>query len=193
MRPVWSVDVSSPVVLAQDLELGIGNLQAARAPMLGLAVDHDARVRPDDIFQERLIRPDGLDLAARVLDQRGEQPEAGAARGLQARVQHLAADRDRLPRPDRHDWLQPAAILVADRKAKQQILDGRESRALEIGRLARSDAFQKLQRRLEELGRHESDPTWRGRAGGSLASERRARTGVATGRPARARVSRRSA
>ena len=42
-----------------------------------------------------------------------------------------------------------AAILVADRKAVQQVLDRGEADALEIGRAPRPDAFQVLKRRVE--------------------------------------------
>jgi hypothetical protein len=42
--------------------------------------------------------------------------------------------------------LHPASIFVAKRQAVQQVLDGDEAGALEIGRLARTDTFEELKR-----------------------------------------------
>ena len=56
-----------------------------------------------------------------------------------------------LPGLQRGNRLQAAAILVADRKAVQQILDGGQSGAREIGGTAGPDALQKLQRRRQRI------------------------------------------
>ena len=85
MRPVCSCSSGSRLpapgsrsAVLDDLELRIGDLQPARAPDLDLAEQHDALLRLDDVLEERLIRPHRLDLAAVVLHQRREQPEARA-------------------------------------------------------------------------------------------------------------------
>ena len=48
-----------------------------------------------------------------------------------------------------------AAIFVADRKPVEEILDGEEADALEIGGSTRTDAFEKLQRRREQFSREQ--------------------------------------
>ena len=131
-----------PGRVLDDLELGIRDLQAARSPDLDLAEQHDALLRLDDVLEERLVRPHRLDLAALVLHQRREQPEPRPARVREAGIQHGAGDRRRHARPQRDDLLHAAAILVAARKAKQQIFDGVEAGLLEIRGLARTDALQ---------------------------------------------------
>jgi hypothetical protein len=111
-------------------------------------------VRADDVLEKRLIRPHRLDLAARVLHERGEQAKAGSTCGLQARRQHFAADGNRLSRLDRHDRLQPAAIFVANRKSKQQIFDGEQAGLLEIRGFPRTNALQILQGQLKDVVGH---------------------------------------
>src|SRR5262249_23134461 len=49
----------------------------------------------------------------------------------------------------RRDRLHVAAVLVAERKPVQQVFDGIEPRALEIGGLSRADAFEKMERGVE--------------------------------------------
>jgi len=46
------------------------------------------------------------------------------------------------------DRLHPAPIFVAKREAVQQILDGDQTCAFEVGRLSRPDAFQELERSI---------------------------------------------
>ena len=90
-----------------------------------------------------------------VLHERREQPEARPARVREAGVQHVAADRRGHARPQRDDRLHAAAILVAARKAKQQVFDGVEAGLLEIRGLARTDALQELQGHLQDVVCHQ--------------------------------------
>ena len=78
--------LASRPVLRQHLELRRGQLQAAAAPVLGAAEQHDALVRLDHVLQEGLVRPDGLHLAGVVLDERGEQAESRPPGAGQAAV-----------------------------------------------------------------------------------------------------------
>ena len=64
-----------------------------------------------------------------------------------------------LPGPQRGDRLHAAAVLVAERQPVEQIFDGDEAGALEVGGLARTDAFQELERRGERTSRRTVD--WR--------------------------------
>jgi hypothetical protein len=142
-------------VAHDDLELRIRDLHPARSPVFDFAVEHDLLMRADDVFQEGLIGPDRLHLAAAILHERGEETKAGPTGGLQTRVQHFPADRRGLTGFERNDGLKTAAIFVAERKTKQQIFDGEEAGLLQVGGLARPDALQILQRHLEDVVRHQ--------------------------------------
>jgi hypothetical protein len=50
--------------------------------------------------------------------------------------------------------LKVAAIFVPDREPVEEILDGEEADALEVGGSTRTDAFEKLQRRREQISGH---------------------------------------
>ena len=75
----------------------------------------------------------------------------GPPRRPDAAADDLADDGGRLRRAQRGDGLEVAAILVANRKAVEQVFDGVETDAFEIGGAPRADAFQILQRRLKRL------------------------------------------
>ncbi len=111
-------------------------------------------VRADDVLEERLVRPHDLDLAASILNERGEESEVGAPRLLKMAMQDLAGHGRHLSRPQSDDRLHPAAILVPHRKAEQEIVNRREARLLQIGGLARTYALQELQWRLQDVIRH---------------------------------------
>ena len=81
--------------------------------------------------------------------QRLEDLEPGTARGAQAAAQNAAGDRGGLPRLQRRDGLKAAAIFVPDGKTVQEIFDGDEPDARQVGRAPGSDALQVLQGRLE--------------------------------------------
>ena len=85
------------------------------------------------------------------LDERLEDLEAGPPRRAQPAAQDASGDRRGLSRLERGDRLQAAAVFVAERKAVQQIFDGMQARARQIGRAPRADALQVLQRRGEEV------------------------------------------
>ncbi len=63
----------------------------------------------------------------------------------------LAQHRRLGSRPERGDRLHAAAVFVAKRQAVQQVLDGDEARAFEVGRLARTDTLQELKRSGERI------------------------------------------
>jgi hypothetical protein len=50
--------------------------------------------------------------------------------------------------------LHPAAIFVPEREAVEQVFYRVETRTMEIDRLARADAFERLQRGRQRLVRH---------------------------------------
>ena len=58
-------------------------------------------------------------------------------------------NRRRHARPQRGNGLEGAAVLVAGRKAVEQVFDRGEADALQVGGAARADALHELQRRLE--------------------------------------------
>ena len=68
------------------------------------------------------------------------------------RALDLAEHRRLRARPQRGDRLHAAAVLVAERQPVEQIFDGDEAGALEIRGLARTDAFQELERSVERIG-----------------------------------------
>ena len=71
--------------------------------------------------------------------------ETAAARRRQVRALDLAKHRGLRARPQRRDRLHPAAVFVAERKTIEQIFDGDQARALQVGGLARTDAPQVLE------------------------------------------------
>ncbi len=92
--------------------------------MLDLAVQNDVSVRSNDVLQEGLIRPDGLDLTTRVLDQGAEQSKPWTAGRHETRVQHVARDGRHLSGLKTADRPKTASIFVSKRESKEQILDG---------------------------------------------------------------------
>jgi hypothetical protein len=50
--------------------------------------------------------------------------------------------------------LEVAAIFVTDRKPVEEILHGEEADSLEVGSSTRTDAFEKPQRRREQIRGH---------------------------------------
>ena len=89
-----------------------------------------------------------------IAHQHLEDPEARPARRADAAADDLADDRGGDARAQRRDRLEVAAVLVADRKAVEQIFDGVQADALQVGGAARPDAFQELQRAIPEAGSH---------------------------------------
>ena len=63
----------------------------------------------------------------------------------------LADDARFLSGRKRHDLFHEPPVFVAERQAVQQIFDGDEARAFEVGRLARTDALQELKRSRERI------------------------------------------
>ncbi len=68
----------------------------------------------------------------------------------------------RVPGPQRGDGQHPAAIFVAQRKAEQQVFDGVETDAGEVGRALLAHPLQELERRIERIfadGLRHSEPS----------------------------------
>jgi ABC-type transporter Mla subunit MlaD len=118
---------------------------------LELAEQDDALVRLEDVVEERLVEPDRAQRAGAVAQEQLEDLEPGAAGRPDAAADDLADDRRRLAGAQRRDRLEVAAILVADRESIEEVLDGVETDAFEIGGAPRADTFQVLQRRLERV------------------------------------------
>ena len=88
-----------------------------------------------------------------VVDRRFEDLEPGTPRRSQPAREHAAGDRHALPWLQCGDRLKTAAVLVADGKAGQEIVEGDEAGVFEVGGTAGSDALQKLQRGRQHLVR----------------------------------------
>ena len=67
------------------------------------------------------------------------------------RFRSIAMNRQLLARFQPADGLQVPSVLVADREAVQEVFDGGEPDALQIGSALRSHAFQILKWRLQEI------------------------------------------
>jgi hypothetical protein len=105
----------------------------------------------EHVAQERLVEPRRAESAGGVADQRFENLEARTAGGAQTAAQNPGAQRGNLPRLEAGNRLQPAAILVANRKPIEEILEAEEPGARQVGCPARTDAFQILERRGEDF------------------------------------------
>ncbi len=105
----------------------------------------------EDVSQKRLVQPRRAQRSGAVVDCSLEDLEARAARAAQAAREHPARDRRGLPRFQRRNRLEVAAILVAKRKAVEKIVDGDEAGVLQIRRAPGTDAFEELQRRRQHL------------------------------------------
>ena len=146
-------------VVLQYFVLGRGELQAATAPVLRAAEQHHFQVRLQHVLQEFLVRPHHLHLTAVVLDQGREQRKARPSRGGDAGRDDGAEDGGGAARTQRRDRLEPAAILVAARKADQEVFDRTQPGFLEIRGLARTDPFQELQLDLQGIVGHPRNST----------------------------------
>ena len=140
--------------VVENLVLRIRQLQTAGTAHLGEAEQDDLLPAREHVAQERLVEPRHANRAAGVGDQRLENLEAGTPGRSQTAARDAAHDRRRLAGPKRRNRLKAAAIFVADGKPVQQVFDGEETDALEIGGATRTDAFEELQGRREQLGGH---------------------------------------
>ncbi len=143
-------DLACAAGLRQHFVLRVLELQAVRR-QLELAKEDDSLVRPEDVVEKRLVEPDGAERTGRVAHDQLEDLEARPARRADSAADDLADDRGRDARTKRRDRLECAAVFVADRESIEEILDGVEADALEIGGAPRADAFEELQRRLKGI------------------------------------------
>ena len=134
-------------IAADDFVFRIGELQSTAAAELDRAVEHDQLAGLEDVAQERLIRKHRAHRTGLVLDDQFEQPEAGPARRPNPARQDFAGDRRRGAGSQARDRQERRSIFVPQRKTQQQIFDGEQAHALEVGGPAGADAFDELQRR----------------------------------------------
>ena len=134
-----------------QLEVGVGELQAGVGIPLQRAVEHDVIARVELILQERGVEPRDADRAARVADERLEDPEAGPPRRAEPALHDLTADRDGLPFLHGSHGPQVAAVLVTQGKPVEEVFDRVQAGTRKICRFARTHTLQVLQRRLEYL------------------------------------------
>ena len=137
------------LVAVDDLELRVGDLQARPLVAFERAVHDHPGARPDLIFQVRRVEPGQPHRAGLVAEQRLEDPHAGTPRASQSGRDDLPGNRDSLAFAERRDRLQAAAVFVAQREAEEEIFDRGKAGAGEVGRFARADALQELQRGLQ--------------------------------------------
>ena len=143
---MWIV---SPCLVIQQLVLRIRQLQPAAAAHLHHAKQHHVLPGLEHVAEERLVQPGRAQGAARIADECLEDLESGAAGRSKTAAEDAGRDRRGLSRPERRNGPELTAVFVSDRKPVQQVLDGLEAGALEVGGATRADALQKLQRRLE--------------------------------------------
>jgi hypothetical protein len=113
------------------------------------AEQNHALMRLEDVVQKRLVEPDCANRPRAIAKQQLEDLEARATGGPDAARDDFAEYRGGNAGAQRRDRLKVSAILVADRKAIQQVFDGMESDALEIGGAARANALEVLKGRLQ--------------------------------------------
>ena len=140
-----------PVLVVQDLVLRVGQLQSAGAAHLDGSEQHDVLSRRKHVPQKRLVEPRDANRPGAIVDRGVENLEARTSRRAQAAAEQPAGHRRRLAGLERRDALQTTAVFVPDRKPCEQILEGDQSDALEVGGAAGPDALQKLKRRREHL------------------------------------------
>ena len=90
--------------------------------------------------------------AAGIAHEYFENLEAWASRRAESQADDLTRDRYGFTWTDRCQGLQPTAVFVTDRKAREEIFDGEKPRAPEIRSAARTDALEVLQGHLEDVG-----------------------------------------
>ena len=157
MRPVCSASTSlcassSSPSRPDHLVLRVLHLQTVRGE-LELAVEDHALMRVEDVGEERLVEEHGAQRTGAVADQHLENLEAGPARGPDAGTDDLGEHRRHHARTQRGDGPERAAVLVADGESVQQVFDGGEPDALQIGGTPWSNTFQVLKRRRERVHR----------------------------------------
>jgi hypothetical protein len=108
-------------------------------------------MRLENVAQERLVEPDRTNRARTIAKQQLEDLEAWAAGRPDAAGDDFAQHRRGYSRPEGCDCLKVPAILVADRKAIQQVFDRVEADPLEIGGTAGANALEVLKGRLQRV------------------------------------------
>ena len=138
------------VLLFEHLVLRVRELQRGRSPHLDDAVENHVLSAAQDVAQERLVQPRGSQRSAAVVNDRFEDLKPATPRRSHAGRQDPPADRGRPAWLQRPDGLQPAPVLVSERKAVQQVFNRDQADSFEIGGTARSDTFDKLKGGGEE-------------------------------------------
>jgi hypothetical protein len=108
-------------------------------------------MRMKDVVEERLIEPDRPKAPGRVPHEHFEDAETRTAGWTNPARKDLAGNRGGETWLQRVDRLKMSAVLISDREAIQQVFDGFKTDAPEVGRPARADALQILQRPLQRM------------------------------------------
>jgi hypothetical protein len=124
----------------EDLVLRILKLQPVRRQLEAPEENHPL-MWTEYIIEEGLVEPDCAQRAGAVPHHQLEDLEPRSARRPHAAAHHLADNRRLHARLERRDCAEVPAILVADRKSIQQIFDGVETDALQIGGAPRPDSL----------------------------------------------------
>src|SRR5438128_495590 len=152
---------------------------------LGPAVHDEALPLAQAAAEVRdLVEPDEEEEPVAVAQHDLEDVPAAAARARLADAGDLAHRRRLLADVELAERLERAPVLVAERQVIEEVLDGREAEARQLGGALRADAAHRL-RGLGERGERRAD---RGRRGPVLAPRRWRRRGLAQRRQERVRA-----
>jgi hypothetical protein len=142
------------LLVLDNLVLRVRELEAAAVrAQLHRAKEDDPLSRREHVAKERLVQPRGPNRARLVGDERFEDLEPGAPRRAETAAQDAAGHRRRVTRPEGRNRQEPAAVLVAEREAVEEILDRVQPRVRQIGCATRPDALEELKRRREGVVR----------------------------------------
>ena len=137
----------------QQLIGGVRQLQAAARPAaLHPAEQRHPASRRQDVGQERLVEVHRPNPAGSIGDHRLDDAKAPAPGRAHAAREDLADDGREVAGAELRDRLDAITVLVAQGQAQQQVLEHVESRAREVGRPARADAPDVLERALQLVG-----------------------------------------
>ena len=137
-------------ILGDELELRVHEVQARRVE-LHVAEDDDLEMRLENVGEEPLVHPGAADGAAGIADHGMEDREPASPGRRQLRALDVAENRRLGAGAQRGDWLHAAPVFIPERQSIEQVFNGDEPGALEIRGSPRADAFQELERGLEEI------------------------------------------
>src|SRR5690348_3797913 len=110
-------------IAPDDFEFRIRELKAARAAKLDGTVQDDVLTGREDVFQESLVGKRRTRRPAVVADNELEDPEARTTCRPDAGRQNLGGNCRGGAGPEARDLDERSAILVTERKTKEQVFD----------------------------------------------------------------------